>query len=181
MGFFLFQEPCSVFKAELFQGCSALVSVQLLKPEGLGLFRITGKFGEDGISVDSCPDPVAFGNQRFFKLFILLLRQFDAVLDLVKIKGVLSGIITAQRIHFGAVRRHDQKHGRSSHAKQGGSLFHILQHLLALPVNRFAFKFFRLVVTDADDIPFRPVFKFLRMEEFCPQLFAGRASRRAVG
>ena len=46
-----------------------------------------------------------------------------------------------------------------------GSLFHILQHLLALPVNRFAFKFFRLVVTDADDIPFRPVFKFLRMED----------------
>lgn len=94
---FCSQEPCSVFKAEPFQGCSALVPVQLLKPESLGLFRITGKLGEDGIPVDSCPDPVAFGNQRFFKLFILLLRQFDAVLDLIKIKGVLSGIITAQR------------------------------------------------------------------------------------
>ena len=73
----------------------------------VAFLALHGKLGEDGISVDSCPDPVAFGNQRFFKLFILLLRQFDAVLDLVKIKGVLSGIITAQRIHFGAVRRHD--------------------------------------------------------------------------
>lgn len=152
------------------------MAVEFLKPDGLILLRIAGKFGEQGIAVCPGPGPVAFGDQGFFEFFILLVRQFDAVLDLVEIKAALTVVITAEGIHLGAVRRHDQQDGRPPDSEQGRGLADIILHPLALFGVRLAFKFFRLVIADADDIFLGPFLELPRVEQVRSQFPAGGAS-----